>query len=180
MRIISGKYKARRFSLPKNFKARPTTDIAKESLFNVLNNRIDWEETQALDLFGGTGSIALEFVSRGCPSVICVEKDPLNYSFIEKTRKELKADELKVLKTDVFKFIENCNIKFDLIFADPPFDLAFFNDVVTRILDKDMLKDGGTFIIEHPREFDFSELPLFSEQRVYGKVNFSFFEKKLA
>lgn len=178
MRIISGKYRGRRLSLPKNFKARPTTDFAKENLFNVLNNRIDWEETNALDLFGGTGSISFELVSRGCPSVVCVEKDSLNYNFIAKTREDLKATELKVVKSDVFKYIENCPHQFDFIFADPPYDLKFLPEVPTRIFEKGLLKAEGTFIMEHPKEHDFSNLPHFKEKRVYGSVNFSFFEKE--
>ena len=176
MRIISGRYKGKRLSLPKNFKARPTTDFAKENLFNSLNNYIDWEDTIALDLFGGTGSISLELVSRGCPRVLCVEKDPLNYSFIERTKKELSAEELLVSKTDVFKFILLCREKFDFIFADPPYDLKFLPDVPVQILEKKLLKSGGFFVMEHPKNYDFSHLPFFKEKRVYGSVNFSIFE----
>lgn len=178
MRIISGKYKGRRFSVPKSFKARPTTDLAKENLFNVLSNIIDWEDINtALDLFAGTGSVGLELASRGCKSVISVEKEPAHFSFINEVKAKLGANELKVLKTDSFKFIKNYQGKFDFIFADPPYDLQFFEEVPTRILEQDMLNEGGFFILEHPQNFDFSELPYFFDRRAYGSVNFSFFEK---
>ena len=177
MRIISGRYKGRRLDLPKNFKARPTTDFAKENLFNVLNNQLNWEECNALDLFGGTGSISIELVSRGCPKVICVEKNPLNYSFIEKIKNQLNADELTVIKTDVFKFLSLTKESFDIIFADPPYNLKFLPEIPRIIFEKDMLKEGGIFIMEHSKEYDFADLPLFKEKRVYGSVNFSIFEK---
>lgn len=176
MRIISGKYKGRRFDPPKSFKARPTTDFAKENLFNVLNNSIDWEETNALDLFGGTGGISFELASRGCPRVVCVEKAPAHAAFIEKTQNELKA-ELTLFKIDVFTYLENCREQFDLIFADPPYDLKNFTDVPRLVFEKDLIKDGGTFILEHSKDYDFSDLPLYKDKRVYGSVNFSFFSK---
>lgn len=178
MRIISGKYKGRRFSPPKNFRARPTTDFAKENLFNVLNNIIDWEDTSALDLFGGTGGISFELTSRGCPKVICVEKDFNHASFIEKTKKELLiGNEFQLLKMDAFKYLEHSREQFDLIFADPPYDLKNFTDVPKLVFEKDLIKTGGLFILEHSREYDFSDFPLFEDKRVYGSVNFSFFRK---
>lgn len=177
MRIISGKYKGRRFAPPKSFKARPTTDFAKENLFNVLNNSIDWEETEALDLFGGTGAISFELVSRGCPKVLCVEKMPAHTSFILKTKELLEADELTVYTTDAFKYLENCKTQFDFIFADPPYDLKNFADVPRLVFEKDLIKADGIFILEHSAELDFSALPLFDEKRVYGSVNFSIFRK---
>jgi len=179
MRIISGRYKGRRINVPSNFKARPTTDFAKENLFNILNNRIDWEETDALDLFGGTGSISFELVSRGCPRVVCVEKSPFNYSFIEKTRELLKADELQLFKMDVFRYLNLSNERFDFIFADPPYDLKHLEEVPKRILEKNLLKEGGIFIMEHSKSNDFSGLPLFLERRIYGSVNFSIFENNM-
>lgn len=178
MRIISGKYGGRRFSPPPSFKARPTTDFAKENLFNVLNNEIDWEETSALDLFGGTGSISFELASRGCTYVTCVEKQFAHAAFIEKVQEQLKISNMKVFKMDVFKYLDYNKEQFDLIFADPPYDLKNFADVPRLILEKDLIKDGGVFILEHPRDMDFSELPLFREKRVYGSVNFSIFEKE--
>lgn len=177
MRIISGKYKGRRLSVPSSFKARPTTDFAKENLFNILNNMIDWEDSESLDLFGGTGSISFELVSRGCPSVVCVEKFPSSYSFIEKTKKLLEADELHLYKMDVFKFLETCKSRFDFIFADPPYDLPFLEEVPRLVIEKDLLKPGGFFVMEHSKANDFSSLPLYSDKRVYGSVNFSIFEK---
>jgi 16S rRNA (guanine(966)-N(2))-methyltransferase RsmD len=175
MRIISGKYKGRRFDLPKTFKARPTTDFAKENLFNVLSNRVDWEGAQVLDLFGGTGGISLEFVSRGCRSVVCIEKDPLNFSHIRKLKSELKANELAVFNMDVFKYIGLCREKFDIIFADPPYDLKYLPDVPHLVIEKGLLKENGVFVIEHSKNNDFADLPLFVEKRVYGSVNFSIF-----
>jgi 16S rRNA (guanine(966)-N(2))-methyltransferase RsmD len=123
MRIISGKYKSRRIQVPANLKARPTTDFAKENLFNILDNRIDWEETSALDLFSGTGSIAFELVSRGCPYVVSVEINAQHYSFICKTQDTLGAKELFPIKADAFKYLNSAPQKFDFIFADPPYDL---------------------------------------------------------
>lgn len=178
MRIISGRYKGRRISVPNSFKARPTTDFAKENLFNVLDNSIYWEECQALDLFGGTGSIALELVSRGCTKVFCIEKEPAHYTFIEKAKDILKAEELTVYKMDVFKYLSLCKQQFDIIFADPPYDMKKLSDIPQIILDKDLIAPGGTFIMEHSKEYDFSNLPLFSEKRIYGSVNFSIFRKE--
>lgn len=180
MRIISGEFKGRRFEPPKSFKARPTTDFAKENLFNILNNYFDWEDIEsALDLFGGTGSISFEMVSRGCMNVTCIEKDPIHAAFIEKTKEALKTKEPKVLKTDSFKYLENCKIQFDFIFADPPYDLKNFTDIPLIIFEKDMIKEGGMFILEHPKNYDFSDMELFIEKRVYGSVNFSIFSKGL-
>ncbi|MBK5721514.1 RsmD family RNA methyltransferase [Dysgonomonas sp. Marseille-P4677] len=179
MRIISGKYKGRRFDPPKSFKARPTTDFAKENLFNVLNNSIDWEETTALDLFGGTGSISFELVSRECPRVVCVEKNFNHAAFIEKTKADLKIQsEMVLLKMDVFGYLQHCKEQFDLIFADPPYDLKNFADVPRLIFEKDLIKPGGIFILEHSKDYDFSEEPLFEDKRVYGSVNFSIFRKE--
>lgn len=177
MRIISGKYGGRRFSPPPSFKARPTTDFAKENLFNVLNNEVEWEDIKALDLFGGTGSISFELVSRGCVHVTCVEKQFPHAAFIEKVQEQLKIDNMKVFKMDVFKYLSFCKDQFDLIFADPPYDLKNFADVPRLVLEKDMIKDGGLFILEHSKDYDFSTYPQFRERREYGSVNFSIFEK---
>ncbi|MFQ9314830.1 RsmD family RNA methyltransferase [Dysgonomonas mossii] len=176
MRIISGKYKGRRFDPPKSFKARPTTDFAKENIFNVLNNSIDWEETTALDLFGGTGSISFELVSRGCLRVVCVEKNFAHASFIEKTKAELQIQsELMLSKMDVFSYLVHCKEQFDFIFADPPYDLKHFEDVPKLVFEKELIKPGGIFILEHSKDYNFSNYPLFEDQRVYGSVNFSVF-----
>lgn len=178
MRIISGTFKGRRFSPPKSFDARPTTDFAKENLFNILNNRVDWEEATALDLFSGTGNICLEFVSRGCPIVTGVEKAPNHAKFIKKVSEELKVENLRLFTMDVFRFLETNHEKFEVIFADPPYDLATLEKIPELILSKDLLKDGGIFVMEHSKKNDFSRLPLFKEKRIYGSVNFSIFEKE--
>lgn len=179
MRIISGKFKGRRFSPPKSFKARPTTDFAKENLFNVLNNIIDWEEIKALDLFGGTGGISFELISRGSPRVVCVEKNFNHTKFIEKTKEDLKiGSEMSLLKMDVFTYLENSKDSFDFIFADPPYDLKNFEDVPRLVFEKNLLNKGGVFILEHSKDYDFSQLPLFESKRVYGSVNFTIFRNE--
>jgi 16S rRNA (guanine(966)-N(2))-methyltransferase RsmD len=175
MRIISGKYKSRRFNVPKNFKAHPTTDLAKENIFNVIGNLIDLEGAVALDLFSGTGSIAFELVSRGCKEVVCVEKDPVHYTFIKKIKAELAAENLFAIKTDVFKYIVSSKQTFDLIFADPPYSLSTLSKIPEMIFSHGLLKPESIFIMEHPKEYDFSRLPYFIQQRVYGAVNFSVF-----
>ena len=175
MRIISGKYKSRRFDVPKSFKSRPTTDFAKENLFNILSNQLDWEEVNALDLFSGTGSISFELLSRGCKEVVCVEKDAAHYAFIKKVRTELQEKNMVPIKGDVFKFIETCQQTFDFIFADPPYALSELSKIPEMILSKSLLNENGIFVMEHPKEYDFSALPLFTQKRVYGSVNFSIF-----
>lgn len=175
MRIISGTLKGRMFNPPKSFRARPTTDFAKENLFNVLNNRIDWEETKALDLFGGTGSISYELASRGCLEVVCVEKDFKHAEFISKTKEEFKINNMHVHRMDVFKYIEYCKQKFDLIFVDPPYDLKNFETIPVKILEQDMLAKDGLFILEHGANDNFSHLKGYETMRTYGSVNFSFF-----
>lgn len=174
MRIISGKYKGKYFNKIKNLDARPTTDKAKEALFNILTNRIYFEDVSVLDLFSGTGSISYEFASRGCTDITCVDINYNHIRFIKKTSNELNLD-LNVIKADVFKFIKNTNRKFDVIFADPPFDLENFNDVPAEILKSDILKPGGMLIVEHSNKFKFTGLES-DEERKYGKVCFSFFE----
>lgn len=178
MRIISGKYKSRRFRVPKNFRARPTTDMAREGLFNILNNIIDWEQTEALDLFSGTGGVALEFVSRGCPRVFSVESNTKNHAFIQNIKKELDAKELLTIKADVFSFMKSCNQSFDLIFADPPYDFVQLHIIPEKILKHNLLSDNGILVLEHSESNNFSEHPLFKEERKYGSVHFTFFEKK--
>lgn len=176
MRIISGKFKSRRIQVPAKLNARPTTDFAKEGLFNVLNNIIDWEETVALDLFSGTGSVALEMVSRGSPKVICVEIENLHWRFICKSKEELNATELFPLKADAFKYISSCREQFDLIFADPPYDMKNIDTLPTLIFENKLLKLGGIFILEHSRKLNFSHAPYFLNERVYGNVHYSFFK----
>lgn len=176
MRIIRGKYGRRRFDVPSNIKARPTTDFARENLFNVLENRLDFEELTSLDLFAGTGAISFELLSRGCPRVVCVEKHPTQYNFISKVRQMLNDDNLQIVKGDVFKFVASCREQFDFIFADPPYDLPNFDTIPSCVMDKNcLLKAGGLFILEHSRNYDFTSHPWFAEHREYGSVNFTFF-----
>lgn len=178
MRIISGKYKGRRISAPSNITARPTTDFAKEGLFNLLNNRIDFEGISVLDLFAGTGSISFEFVSRDCSNVISVEMNDRQCTFIRKVCAELKVDNLSLMKTDVFRFIDSCHLQFDMIFADPPYELNKLQEIPDLIFKNHLLKSDGLFVLEHSSKNDFSEHPNFSEHRHYGNVNFTFFENK--
>ena len=175
MRIISGIYKSRRFDIPKNFKARPTTDFAKENLFNVLNNLIDLEEKSALDLFAGTGSVGFELLSRGCKEVACVEIDTAHHAFIKKVKSELKTDQLIVIRADAMKYIASLKRTFDFIFADPPYDFKQITLIPEIILSKNILNPKGIFVMEHPKICDFSHLPGFSQRRIYGSVNFSIF-----
>lgn len=176
MRIISGIYKGRRFDIPHTFKARPTTDFAKENLFNVLSNKIDFTDgVTALDLFSGTGSIALELLSRGCDRVISVEKDRLHYSFIQKAVQQLKAEGILLLNTDAFKYIQHCHTAFDFIFADPPYALENIREIPDMILSNQLLKQNGLLVLEHGKTDDFTQHPCFTEHRSYGSVNFSFF-----
>lgn len=175
MRIIRGKYGRRRFDVPTNITARPTTDFARENIFNVLENYEDFEGLSALDLFGGTGAISFEFLSRGCESVVCVEKANTQYNFIRKVKEQLNAQNLTLIKGDVFKFIDQTTQKFDLIFADPPYDLPDFGKIPNLILNSQMLKEDTIVIVEHSRNYDFSNLPHFWQIRTYGSVNFSLF-----
>lgn len=177
MRIVSGTFKGRRLEVPKNLKARPTTDFAKENLFNILNNYIEWEESKCLDLFAGTGSISLELISRDSPSVTCVEKHPQHAIYIEKNKSTLEITNLRIIKNDVFKYIELCKEGFDFIFADPPYDLPVLEKIPNLILEKNILNKNGIFVMEHSKNNNFDSLQYFVEKRVYGSVNFSIFRK---
>ena len=176
MRIISGKFKGRRLQVPTNITARPTTDFAKEGLFNLLNNRIDFEGIEMLDLFAGTGSIGFEFISRDCRSVISIEQNERHSAFIRKVCTELKITNLSLIKTDVFKFIDTCHGQFDMIFADPPYELEQLAQIPDLIFAKKLLKEDGLFVLEHSSKNNFDQHPHFVEHRNYGNVNFSFFE----
>lgn len=176
MRIISGKYGRRRFDVPSSFNARPTTDFAKENLFNVLTNLVDFEGLDALDLFAGTGSISLELLSRGCRRVTAVEKSHTHASFIAKVAKELKTSDLSLVRGDAFRFIQSARPEsFDFIFADPPYALEELPDVPVLVFERQLLRPGGIFVMEHPGTYDFSQLPHFEQHRTYGSVNFSLF-----
>lgn len=178
MRIISGKYKGRHFDIPKNFKARPTTDFAKENLFNILLNYIDFEETTALDMFSGTGSISLELISRGCPSVTSVEMDTQHFAHLKRCATTLKEEEWHLVRDDAFRFIRRCSESYDLIFADPPYALKGLPEIPGLVMSGNMLKQGGIFIFEHGKDNDFSQHPDFFRHISYGSVNFSFFKRE--
>ena len=200
MRIIRGKYGRRRFNVPTNITARPTTDFARENIFNVIENLVDFEERQpeALDLFAGTGAVSFEFLSRGCRSVTSVEKAATQARFIAKVARELGADNHTLVRGDALRFIakvarelgaDNHTLvrgdalrfidsgahPYDIVFADPPYDLPGFGEIPAKVLSSGLLRPGSLFIIEHSRAYDFSTLPHFMEHRAYGSVNFSIF-----
>lgn len=178
MRVITGKYKGRHFDVPRTFKARPTTDFAKENLFNVLMGYIDFEGASALDLFAGTGSITLELLSRGCSRVVSVEKDPLHYRFITSFLEKLGDEAAVPVKGDVFKFLASIHEQFDFIFADPPYTLPNIADLPDLVLERDLLSPEGVFVLEHGKANDFKDHPHLIDHRSYGSVNFSFFQVK--
>lgn len=175
MLIIRGKYGRRRFDVPSNISARPTTDFARENIFNVLENLTDLEDADCLDLFAGTGAISFEFLSRECRHVTAVEKASTQWRFISQVAQRLNVDNFTLIRGDVFRFVATCTGKFDIIFADPPYDLPRFGEIPSLILSSKMLREGTIFVIEHSRNYDFSNLPHFLEHRVYGSVNFSIF-----
>ncbi len=176
MRIIRGKYGRRRFNVPTNITARPTTDFARENIFNVIENITDIEGARCLDLFAGTGAVSFEFLSRGAASVTSVEKSPIQGRFIEKVARELKDDNLRLLRTDAVRYIrESASQPYDIIFADPPYDMPGFGDIPGAVLSSPLLKPGTVFIMEHSKAYNFSSLPHFDHHRAYGSVNFSIF-----
>ena len=178
MRIITGKYKGRHFDIPRSFKARPTTDFAKENIFNVLMQYVDFEDAQALDLFSGTGSISLELVSRGCKQVVSVEMDRDHHRFIQECLKKLNTDKCVPIRGDVFRFLKSCKQQYDFIFADPPYALKELPQIPDIIFERQLLKDEGLFVFEHGKDYDFSDHPHFLEHRSYGSVNFTLFTAK--
>ena len=194
MRIITGKYKGRHFDIPRTFKARPTTDFAKENIFNVLTGYLDFEGATALDLFSGTGSITLELLSRGCSRVVSVEQDRDHHRFICDCLRKLEPAQagqqsrqtpssvggagVIPLRGDVFKFVRSCKQQFDFIFADPPYALKELPQIPQLIFDHQLLTDDGVFVFEHGKDNDFSQHPNFVEHRCYGSVNFSIFRSQ--
>ena len=175
MRIISGKYRGKIIYPPKDFRARPTTDLAKESLFNIITNLYNIGSITVLDLFSGTGSISYEFASRDCPVVHLVENNYKYFAFIVRTIEELGFDQVRAMRANVKSYIMTCQTKYDLIFADPPYDLSWLKELPDLVLDHELLKPGGLFILEHPRSVNFTGNTSMSEYRKYGNVNFSFF-----
>lgn len=179
MRIISGKFGGRRFIPPaKKWPTRPTTDISKEGLFNILQNTIDFEETKMLDLFGGTGNHCYEFISRGCQNATYVDKHGPAVQFVKKMSKELNVEnELTIVKSDVFKFMKFTNEKYDYIFAGPPYPLPNLDEIPDILFSNDLLAEGGLFVMEHNPDHDFKDHKYYIKERNYGQTIFAFFEK---
>lgn len=176
MRVISGELGGRRFNPPASMPhTRPTTDIAKEGLFNILQNNLDFEELKTLDLFGGTGSISYELASRGVTDLTIVEKDTAMFEFIKKTAAEFKISGIKAVKMDVFKYIGNCNEQYDFIFAGPPYALTTINDLPVQVFEKHLLKKGGWFVLEHTPRNDYKAFPFYKTERNYGTTVFTIF-----
>jgi 16S rRNA (guanine(966)-N(2))-methyltransferase RsmD len=177
MRIISGKHKSKRITAPKKLPVRPTTDMAKEALFNILNNKYYFEDISLLDLFAGTGNISYEFASRGTKNIVSVDADYGCVKFIDKISMELDFG-ISTIKSDAFSYLEKSSLKVDIIFADPPYDLSTedFAKIPELVFKNQMLLDGGMLIIEHSKHTDLSSLDFFSNLRRYGGSIFSFFE----
>lgn len=177
MRIISGSLRGKSITPPAGYQARPTTDFAKEGLFNILTGMIDFEETTFLDLFSGTGSISFEMASRGCRDIVAVEMNPANAGFIKKTSASLGISGMQVVHHNVFDFLGICTKQFDLVFADPPYALDGLDSLPAKVLGAGFLKSDGLFILEHGAEYSFSDAPHFVKEKKYGNVHFSFFRK---
>ena len=176
MRIINGKYRGKSIIAPKILPVRPTTDFAKEGLFNVLSNQFDIEEIEILDLFSGTGNIAIEFASRGAKKVLCIDQNFHCVSFIKKMKRELAINQLSVFKNDTFKYLKQYKQSFDIIFADPPYEMKDMDKIAELVFENNLLNENGWLIIEHDKHTDLTEVSHFSKQRKYGNVNFSIFE----
>lgn len=179
MRIISGSHKGRIISPPAGLKLRPTTDMAREGLFNILNNIVDYSELHVLDLFAGTGSMSYEFASRGAELVHSVEINTKHASFIINTAKKLDMACIKVFRADTRRYLEKTINSYKLIFADPPYNLKWLEDIPEMVIGSDCLEPGGILILEHPSDYSFTGNEYFSEHRKYGSVNFSFFNRPI-
>lgn len=175
MRIISGIFRGRQIRPPGNFKARPTTDFAKESLFNILIHQFSIEDLDVLDLFSGTGSISYEFASRGARSVLAIEMAPMHFKFIQETCRNMEMEQVTVIRADAFRYLKKPTQAFDFIFADPPFDHPGLAELPDLIFSTDILNKQGVFILEHPGSYSFTAHPRFLQHRKYGGVNFTFF-----
>tara|TARA_B100000795_G_scaffold155636_1_gene116769 strand:- start:804 stop:1373 length:570 start_codon:yes stop_codon:yes gene_type:complete len=176
MRIVSGTHKSKRIIAPRSLPVRPTTDMAKESLFNILNNNYYFDEVSVLDLFSGTGNISYEFASRGTERILSVDADSNCIRFIQKTAKEIGFNAISTIKADVFEFLAKHKQQHDIIFADAPYELEGLDKIVETVFAKKILSQDGVLVLEHSKEQDFSELPYFVSSRRYGNVNFSNFE----
>jgi len=177
VRIIGGDLKGRLISPPAGFRARPTTDFARESLFNILNNRFDFSDISVLDLFAGTGAVSIEFASRGSKDIDLVEIEPRHCSFIRKTLENLKISTVKVHRISVQEWLKACHKRYDIIFADPPYEISWLKDLPAMVMRSGACGDDTVFILEHPKSLDFQSYTGFTEHRNYGNVNFSFFRK---
>lgn len=177
MRIISGKYRGRTITPPRNLRARPTTDFAKENIFNVLGNLVDFGDLDVLDLFSGTGSISYEFASRGVRSVTSVEVNNVHHNFIRQTARELEFDNFYAVRANVFLYLKSCTKQFDLIFSDAPYDLEGSEEVIRLVFERDLLSEDGILVFEHSKDRDFSNHEKFWQLRSYGSVQFSMFRK---
>lgn len=179
MRIIGGDLKGRSILPPAGYKARPTTDFAKEGLFNVLVNEIDFSRSSLLDLFSGTGSISFEFASRGCRDIVAIEMNAVNVSFIKKTASALGvSDCMQVVHHNVFDFLPICHRQFEVVFADPPYAIDGLDTIPDKVFSHSVVEEGGYLILEHPADYSFKEHPNFVKGKKYGNVHFSFFEKR--
>lgn len=176
MRVISGKYKGKVIQIPGSLGIRPTTDFAKVGLFNILSNYFDFSNLKILDLFSGSGSISFEFFSRGCKDISIVEQNPKCIYFIKKMFEEFGIKNVNLIKGDVFRFLANCSEQYDIIFADPPFEIPKLNLLPELVLKKSLLRNKGWFIFEHSHSIDFEKITFLKEKRVYGNVAFSIFE----
>ncbi|MDP2422853.1 MAG: RsmD family RNA methyltransferase [Bacteroidales bacterium] len=179
MRIIRGLYRGKQIVAPRSLPVRPTTDYAKEALFNILENLVGIEEISVLDLFAGTGSISYEFASRGCMDITSVDNHLQCTNFINRTKDMLGIDKLNVVHSDVFRFLRTCGRSFDLVFADPPYVMENIDKLPEIVMRSNVLKDNGLFILEHTKRLTFSHEPAFWQHRNYGGVNFSFFRHPL-
>ena len=178
MRIISGRYRKKEINPPKNFKARPTTDVAKESLFNIIQNNFEIEELEVLDLFAGAGNISYEFASRESKIIHSVELNYHHFNFIKKTKEELGFNQMEVFKADAFRFVKKCENTYDIIFADPPYEHSKTIELPDLIFENDILNENGWFILEHSEKMSFNSHPNFLELRNYSRVHFSIFARK--
>ena len=178
MRIIAGNLRGRRLNPPQNLPVRPTTDMARESLFNILGNYVDFDECSVMDLFAGTGAVSFEFISRGAREVTSVDINAQCIDFIKQTANQFGVGNLHAVRADVFDLLKRANRRFDIVFADPPYAVEALATLPDLVFDRGVLTDDGIFILEHPREYSFEEHPHFWQHRAYGKVNFTFFANK--
>jgi 16S rRNA (guanine966-N2)-methyltransferase len=176
VRIIGGTYGGRKIEVSKGFDSRPTTDFAKEALFNIIGNHFDYEAIRVLDLFSGTGSISFEFASRGCPEIDLVDSNNRSVAFISKVAGNLGMKGIHTVRMDVFRFIDICRKQYDIVFADPPYELKNLDQIPDLVLKRQLVLTGGWLILEHGKTHSFKNHPAFHEERNYGSVHFTFFK----